>query len=194
MKTHLALVLALAVATGALAAEKKAKANSSEGPHPNPVTRTFYLADVTSQGEVDKIKTAIAKVPSVTAVQELTPTSGYVRVAFDTHAIFMHLIAQAIMDEGSFIVSQKFEIAGYPENSEKLDALFAKLRSERRVKIEPIDRAKGQFRLTFLPIQRDPNDPRKVGFNPGHLGHPVHDAPPKGLGLTIKNLEAPAAR
>lgn len=184
-------LLWVALATDALAADKKAKSKNSEGAHPNPVTRTFYISGVTDQRQVDKITAAVAKLPSVTAVRELTPTSGYVRVAFDTHAIFMHLIAQAIMDQGSFTVTQKFEVAGYAENSTKLDALFAKLRTERQVKIEPVDGAKGRFLLTFLPIRPDPADPRKVGFNPGHLGHPIHDAPPKGLGLMVKNLEAP---
>jgi hypothetical protein len=194
MKTHLAVLvlpLAIAVAGGALAAEKKAKGKQADGPHPNPVTRTFYIAGISSQRDVEKINAEVARLPSVTAVQGLTPTSGYVRVAFDTHAIFMHLIAQAIMDQGAFTVTQKFEVPGYAEHAEKLDALFAKLRADRQVKIEPIDKAKGQFLLTFLPIKPDPSDPRKVGFNPGHLGHPIHDAPPKGLGLTIKNLEAP---
>jgi copper chaperone CopZ len=190
LKTFLAL-LALATGTGALAAEKKSKGKQTEGAHPNPVERTFYISGISSQREVDKINAAVAKLPSVTAVQELTPASGYVRVSFDTHAIFMHLIAQAIMDQGPFAVTQKFQVSDYPGNAEKLDALFAKLRAERQVKIEPVDKAKGQFLLTFLPIKPDPADPRKVGFNPGHLGHAIHDAPPKGLGLTIKNLEAP---
>lgn len=193
MKPFLALLslLFVALATGTIAAEKKAKSKGAEGAHPNPVTRTFYIAGVTDQRQVDKITAAVAKLPSVTAVRELTPTSGYVRVAFDTHAIFMHLIAQAIMDQGTFTVTQKFEVANYAENATKLDALFAKLRAERQVKIEPVAGAKGRFLLTFLPIRPDPADPRKVGFNPGHLGHPIHDAPPKGLGLTVKNIEAP---
>jgi hypothetical protein len=146
LKTLLAIVslpLALAVGTAALAAEKKTKGKQSEAAHPNPVTRTFYIAGISSQRDVEKITAAVAKLPSVTAVEGLTPTSGYVRVAFDTHAIFMHLIAQAIMDQGAFTVTQKFEVSGYPENAQKLDALFAKLRAERQVKIDPLDKAPG---------------------------------------------------
>lgn len=188
------VILGLSFSLGAIAAEKKAKTKQGEGQHPNPVTRTFYIAGVSSQRDVDKIAAAVAKLPSVTEVRELTPASGYVRVAFDTHAIFMHLIAQAIMDQGAFTVTQKFEVSGYAENRAKLDALFAKLRTERQVKIEPIEPAKGQFLLTFLPIKPDASDPRKVGFNPGHLGHPIHDAPPKGLGLMVRNLEAASSK
>jgi copper chaperone CopZ len=181
-------VLGLAVACALGAAEKKAKGALE----PHPISKTFYVSGVSSAEHVSAITTAIEKLPSVTAVKELTPTSGYVRVDFDTHKIASHLVAQAIMDQGPFTVTLKFEIPEYAAHAAKIDALFAKLLTERRVKIEATDRAKGQFTLTYLPIKPDPADPRKVGFNPGHLGHPLHDAPPAGMGLTLRMIEAPS--
>jgi hypothetical protein len=172
----------------AAAAEKKAAKGALE---PHPISKTFYVSGVSNAEQIAAITAAVGKLPSVTAVKEFTPTSGYVRVDFDTHKIASHLVAQAIMDQGAFTVTLKFEIPEYAANAAKIDALFAKLLTERHVKIEPADREKGQFVLTYLPIKPDPADPRKVGFNPGHLGHPIHDEPPAGMGLTMRMTEAP---
>ena len=182
------LILALILVACAGAAEKKA-AQPELAPH--PVNKTFYVSGVNTPAEISAITAAIAKLPSVTAVKELTPTSGYVRVAFDTHRIASHLIAQTIMDQGPFTVTLKFDVPDYASHAAKLDAHFAHLLKTRAVKIEATDRAKGHFVLTYLPIKPDPVDPRKIGFNPGHLGHPIHDAPPKGLGLKLIMVEAP---
>jgi hypothetical protein len=190
MKLAMKMVLFLALIHSVSAAEKKAgKAELV----PHPVNKTFYVSGVSNAAEISAITAAVTKLPSVTAVRELTPTSGYVRVAFDTHVIASHLIAQSIMDQGPFTVTLKLEIPEYASNATKIDALFAKLLTSQYVKIEPTDREKGRFVLTYLPIKPDPSNPRKVGFNPGHLGHPIHDAPPTGLGLTLKMIEAPAA-
>ena len=182
------LILAVTFVACVGAAEKKA-GQPELAPH--PVNKTFYVSGVSKPSEVAAITTAIARLPSVTAVKELTPASGYVRVAFDTHRIASHLIAQTIMDQGPFTVTLKFEVPEYASHSAQLDAHFANLLKTRAVKIEPTDRTKGRFVLTYLPIKPDPADPRKIGFNPGHLGHPIHDAPPKGLGLKLIMVEAP---
>jgi copper chaperone CopZ len=180
-------IFGLFLGVNGTAAEKKAR-----GPvEPHPVSKTFYVSGMSTPQQISDITAAVAKLPSVTAVKELTPTSGYVRVDFDTHKIASHLVAQTIMDQGPFTVMLKFEIPEYAAHAERIDALFAKLLAERQVKIESVDKKKGQFVLTYLPIKPDPADPRKVGFNPGHLGHPIHDAPPSGMGLTLRMTEAP---
>jgi len=158
---------------------------------PHPVVKSFYVSGVKTTADADKIMDAVKKLPSVTDVKELTPKSGYIRVAFDTHVIASHLVAQAILNNGGRDVHITFAVPEYGQNAEKLDALFAKIEKQRSVKIEPLDKAKGEFKLVYLPITPDPNDPRKVGFNYGHLGHPVHDAPPKGLGLAFRQTDVP---
>ena len=189
MTLTMKLFLSVALVSGVGAAEKKA-APAALVPH--PINKTFYVPGVSSPAMAAAISAAVAKLPSVTAVKELTPTSGYVRVAFDTHLIASHLVAQTIMDQGPFTVTLKFEVPDYASHSAPLDAHFASLLKTRSVKIEPTDRAKGRFVLTYLPIKPDPADPRRVGFNPGHLGHPIHDDPPKGLGLKLTMIEAPS--
>lgn len=190
MKLRQCLPLLLAsVAMPALAAEPAKPAKAALKPH--PVVKTFYVSGVKTTADADKIMDAVKKLPSVTDVKELTPKSGYIRVAFDTHVIASHLIAQAILDNGGRDIHITFTVPEYGQNAERLDALFSKIEKQRSVKIEPLDKAKGEFKLIYLPITPDPNDPRKVGFNYGHLGHPVHDAPPKGLGLTFRQTDVP---
>jgi len=190
-KPIFAAAILLATALTATATDDAPKTPAKPALEPHPVTRAFYVSGVTTEEQVKKITEAISKLSSVTAVSEMTPSSGYVRVAFDTHKIASHLIAQTITDQGPYTVTIKFQVPEYKDNAEKLDALFAKVSQQRHVKIEPTDKEKGDFTLTYLPIRPDPNDPRKVGFNYGHLGHPIHDPPPKGLGLTYKQIEPP---
>ncbi|HPA17599.1 MAG TPA: hypothetical protein PLU30_07610 [Verrucomicrobiae bacterium] len=186
---HLCPLLLASLATPAFAAGATAPAKKTLAPH--PVVKTFYVSGVKTEIGANKIVDAVKKLPSVTDVKELTPTSGYIRVAFDTHAIASHLIAQTILDNGGQDIHITFTVPQYSQNVEKLDALFAKVEKERHVKIEAKDKTKGEFKLTYLPITPDPNDPRKVGFNYGHLGHPLHDPPPKGLGLQYQMPDVP---
>jgi hypothetical protein len=185
------------LAMPALAAEKAAPAGKALSPH--PVVKSFYVTGIKSQADAAKVADAVKKLPSVTEVKELTPESGYIRVAFDTHVIASHLVANTILAQGAQSVFITFAVPEYSQNAEKLDALFSKIEKERSVKIESQDKAKGAFKLIYLPITPDPNDPRKVGFNYGHLGHAVHDPPPRGLGLGFQQQDvavpgAPAAK
>src|ERR1043166_2424108 len=96
-------LLVLASAIDATAAEKKAKGALE----PHPISKTFYISGVSNAEQIAAITTAVGKLPSVTAVKELTPTSGYVRVDFDTHKIASHLVAQKIMELGAYTVTLK---------------------------------------------------------------------------------------
>ena len=51
------------------------------------------------------------------------------------------------------------------------------------VKVEATNPAKGEFVVNFLPLKLDPSKNAPQGFNRGAFGHPIHDAPPKMLGL-----------
>ena len=57
-------------------------------------------------------------------------------------------------------------------------------RLNQRVRIEPLDKTRGEFLVHLLPLQLDPAASGPQGFNGGHLNHPIHDPPPRGLGLT----------
>ncbi len=167
----------------ASAAEKKAVT-------PHPTTQTFYIANVECAACVANITASIKKVKSVTKVDGLTPKSGYAIVSFDSHADSFHQIAQAIADATpvhgkKYTATMKLRVPDYAkgDNAAKIDAIFAK--SSAFVKVEPTNKEKGEFLLSFLPLTIDAKKTGPQGWNAGRFGHPIHDQPPKGLGLAF---------
>lgn len=159
-------------------------------PTPHPVTATFYIENVHCYACVAIISDSVKKVRSVTDFQ-MDPAAGYALISFDTHAASYHQIAQAIADSDRlhgepYVPSVKFTVPSYKEgdHAAKVDDVFA--RRKDWVKVECRNRDKGLFRVTFLPLKVDPKNSRPQGWNAGHFGHPIHDPPPKGLGLEFQ--------
>lgn len=182
MKTSLlSLSIIAALAFTASAAEKK--------PYkPAFTTQTFYVAGVQCDTCVANITESIKKVKSVTKVDKLTPTSGYVNVSFDAHADSFHQVAQAIADATpvhgkKYVPTMKIRVPDYAkeDNAAKVDAVFAK--SAAFVKVEATNKEKGEFVINFLPLTLDAKKTGPQGWNAGRFGHPIHDPAPKGLGL-----------
>jgi copper chaperone CopZ len=195
MKTSIiSLFVAPAIILSASAAEKKAVE-----PHPTP--QTFYISNVECAACVANVTASIKKVKSVTKVDGLTPKSGYANVSFDSHADSFQQIAQAIADATpahgkKYAATMKLRVPDYAkgDNAAKVDAIFAK--SSAFVKVEATNREKGEFLMSFLPLKVDASKTGPQGWNGGRFGHPIHDPPPKGLGLTfgIAREGAPAGK
>jgi copper chaperone CopZ len=156
-----------------------------------PVTLTYYLPGIAAANERAALRTALEKVKSMKTVV-VAPGGEWVTVQFDSHVVSYHEVAQAITDAGAALGKQyaprlKLQVPEYArnDNASKVDAIFAKKRLNQRVRIESVDKSKGAFVLHFLPLQRDPEETGPQGFNGGHLNHPIHDAPPQGLGLVL---------
>ena len=167
------------------AAEEKKK---KMGTRP-PVSVTYYVAAIEDAKEREALSTAVKQVKSVKSAT-VGSQGNYVTVQFDSHVVSYHQVAKAIADAGTqagkkYAPYLKIRVPEYAkaDNAAKVDALFAGKRLNQRVRIEPTDKAKGEFVLHFLPLELDPTDPAPQGFNGGHLNHPIHDAPPRGLGL-----------
>ncbi len=174
--------LIVAVAAGG-ADQPKAK-------RPHPVPLAFYLTGADGAGDEAAITAELKKVKSVSTVT-LNLKGGHVRVVFDSHIVSYHQVAQAIADAGRQTKKQydprlKMRVPEYPvgDNAAKVDALLAGKRLNQRVRIEPLDKARGEFLIHFRPLEIDPAEKGPQGFNGGHLNHPIHDPPPRGLGLT----------
>jgi copper chaperone CopZ len=195
MKTSIISLLSItAFVLTASAAEKKAVV-------PHPTTQTFYISNVECDSCVAQISASIRKVKSVTKVDGLTPKSGYANVSFDSHADSYHQIAKAIADTPpvngkKFVPTMKLRVPDYAkgDNAAKVDAVFAK--SKDFVKVETTNKEKGEFLMSFLPLTVDAKKTGPQGWNGGRFGHPIHDPPPKGLGLTfsIAREGAPAGK
>jgi hypothetical protein len=85
-------------------------------------------------------------------------------------------------------VSFKFIAPDYGNegNAAKMDAVFA--RFAKLVAIEPLDRAKNLFVIRFLPFIPAPGQPQGMGFNFGHIAHPIIDPAPKGMALRLQQV------
>ncbi len=156
---------------------------------PHTPTLIFYLSEMTDQRDADALQASLQKLKSVRKIN-LNLARGYAQVRFDSHVVSYHQVAQAIADAGTalgrkFDPRLKVQVPAYSAtgNALRVDAVFAGKRLNQRVRIEPLDKAKGEFLVHFLPLQIDPSVAGPQGFNGGHLNHPIHDAPPRGLGL-----------
>ena len=192
--SFLSLFTITALALTASAAEKPAVT-------PHPTTLTFFISNVECDTCVANITESIRKVKSVTKVEKLTPQSGYANVSFDSHADSYHQIAQAITDATpehgkKYAATMKLRVPDYAkdDNAAKVDAIFAK--SKDFVKVEATNKEKGEFLMSFLPLTVDAKKTGPQGWNGGRFGHPIHDAPPKGLGLAFSIVRegAPAGK
>ena len=188
----LALLCLTALCISAPVEEKKA-------PEPHPATVTFFITNVECGECIGSITDSLKKVRSFTGVTGLTPDSGYATVSFDSHVNSYQEIANAIATAAPahgkpYEPSIKLRIPDYAkgENAAGVDGVFAKQAAH--VKVEPTDRAKGEFTVHFLPLKLDPAKNAPQGFNGGAFGHPVHDAPPKGLGLNFAVVREGAAK
>ena len=166
-----------------------ATATTEEVRQPHTPTLIFYLAGATGQPDMDAIRTAVQKLKSATAV-EVNTNRSYARIRFDSHVVSYHQVAQAVAEAGkgagkNYDPYLVFFVSEYARsnNAANVDAIFAGKRLNTRVHVAPLDRAKGEFGVHFLPLKADPTVTAPQGFNGGHLHHPVSDPPPRGLGL-----------
>jgi copper chaperone CopZ len=186
MKKFRPLTIPLFAAGALTAAEQTPLAPAA----PHPTTQTYYISNVSSDKDAASITESLQKVKSVTKVESLTPKSGYANISFDSHVVSYHQVAQAIMDAEpqngkKHEVTMKVRVPDYTkdDNATKVDEVFAKQKSD--VRVECVDKEKGEFVMHFLPLKTDPSKNGPQGFNGGKFGHPIHDPAPKGLGLAF---------
>lgn len=166
---------------------RAAKKTGAEPPH--TPTLIFHITGAAGEGDADAIRGAVQKLKSVLSVNVSTER-GFAQVRFDSHVVSYHQFAQAIADAGTargkkFDPCLKILVPEYAQrgNAVKVDAVLAGKRLNQRVRIEPLDRMRGEFLIHFLPLTIDPAEAGPQGFNGGHLHHPISDPAPRGLGL-----------
>jgi len=184
-----ALLSAVLVMAGCLITTVAAE-DPSDAYQPHTPTLLFYLSNVTGPEDAEAIRVSVQKLASVKKINA-DAARGLVQVRFDSHVVSFHQVAQAIAAAGATLGKKydprlKIRVPEYaqPGNAAKVDAIFAGKRLNQRVKIEPVDKTKGDFIVHFLPLQIPAGGIGPEGFNGGHLNHPIHDPPPRGLGLT----------
>jgi copper chaperone CopZ len=193
LPVYLAALMAILFRGGSVAADP-VKVEDAYAPH--TPTLIFHLSGPISPKDAEAINASVTKLPSVRKVN-IDAAHGLALVRFDSHVVSYHQVAEAIVDAGSAVgrpydPSLRIYVPEYSkgENAAKVDAIFAGKRLNQRVRVEALDKTKGEFVVHFLPLTADATASGPQGFNGGHLHHPIHDAPPRGLGLEM-NYEAP---
>jgi hypothetical protein len=169
--------------------------NSDEASAPHTPALIFYLSGADNKKDIDAIRHSLEKLKSATLL-EVNTNRSYARVRFDSHVVSYHQVAQTISEAGETLSKHydprlKITIPEYAQddNASRVDAVFAGKRLNQRVTVVPVDKAKGLFSLHFLPLAIDATNTNPQGFNGGHLNHPIHDPPPRGLGLKFSYAE-----
>jgi copper chaperone CopZ len=170
MKPMLIFAASLGLIVPSLACADE-NASDDEAYRPHTPTLIFYLSGIADQMDVDTILSCVKKLPSVRKVN-VNIARGYAQVRFDSHVVSYHQVGQALADAGA-AVGKKFEprlkitIPEYSQgdNAAKVDAVLAGKRLNQRVRVEPLDKTKGEFHVYLLPLELDPAETGPQGFN-----------------------------
>lgn len=125
-----------------------------------PATATFHIQEVKCSTCANAIDESLRKLPAVRKVDDLSESSGFAVITFDAKVVSHHQVAQAIFAANPvhgepYVASLKFTVPEYAkgDNAAKVDALFAKHKSQVRVELK--NKARGDFVLHFEPLAVD---------------------------------------
>lgn len=128
-----------------------------------PVKRTFYVSGIECGSCVYMVQQAVTETKGVSSVTVVQIIDKYANVTFDPSVVTDHQIAQAVREayplHGTpYLATLKLCVADYAKNAAKVDGLFAAWKDS--LKVEVIDKAKGELVVHFLPM---PSDEKKTG-------------------------------
>ncbi|WP_395716990.1 heavy-metal-associated domain-containing protein [Prosthecobacter sp.] len=123
-----------------------------------PVTRTFYVSGIECGSCVYMVQQSVAETKGVEDVTVVQIIDNYANVTFDPAVVTDHQIAQAVREAYPlhgmpYLATLKLRVADYAKNSAKVDGLFAAWKGF--LKLEVIDKAKGELEVHFLPLEAD---------------------------------------
>lgn len=151
-----------------------------------PVTATFHIQEVKCSTCANAIDESLRKLPAVKKVDDLSESSGFAVITFDAKVVSHHQVAQAIFTANPihgepYVPSLKFSVPEYAkaDNAAKVDALFAKHKSQVRVELK--NKSRGDFVLHFEPLAVDGGKKGPQGWT-----HETFRAGLQALGLTFE--------
>ena len=156
-----------------------------------PTTATFYITEVKCSSCAASIDESLRKLPTVTKIVDLSESTGFAIVTFDPQAVSYHQVAQAVFAAAPvhgdpYVASLKFIIPAYSkgDNAAKVDAIFAKHKSNVRVELK--NKARGEFQLFFEPLAVKQAAKGPQGWNLDQFVPAIQSPAPNGLGLTFE--------
>ncbi|KAF0181227.1 MAG: hypothetical protein FD161_533 [Limisphaerales bacterium] len=186
MKKTLFLTVALATLLTVRAADKAKPAAKG-----TPVTATFYITEVKCSSCASSIDESLRKLPTVTKVDDLSESTGFAIITFDPAVVSHHQVAQAVFAAAPvhgdpYVATLKLAIPDYAkgDNAAKVDAVFAKHKSNVRVELK--NKARGEFQLFFEPLAAGAGKPGPQGWTLDAFRTAITEPAPKGLGLAFE--------
>jgi copper chaperone CopZ len=158
------------------------------------VTMTFFMTGLECPSCVYTVTSSISDVKGVSEVKLESILDGFANVTFDSRKASAHQIAQAVTDAYAlhgtpYSAVLKLRIPDYAknDNAAKVDAVFAAQKN--LVKLVVIDRAKGEFFLSFQPLKVDAAKKEPQGLVLQDLLAALTKPHPLGLGLTVEVVQ-----
>lgn len=158
---------------------------------PAPVSATFYITEVKCSSCVSSIDESLRKLPTVTKIENLSENTGFAIVTFDPQTVSYHQVAQAVFAAAPvhgdpYVATLKFTIPDYAkaDNAAKVDAIFAKHKSNVRVELK--NKNRGEFLLSFEPLAASAGKKGPQGWNLDQFVSAIQEPAPKGLGLAFE--------
>ncbi|MBE2287298.1 MAG: heavy-metal-associated domain-containing protein [Prosthecobacter sp.] len=123
-----------------------------------PVTRTFYVSGIECGSCVYMVQQSVAETKGVQDVTVIQIIDGYANVTFDPAVVSDQQIAQAVREAYPlhgmpYLATLKLSVTDYAAKAAKVEALFAAWKDA--LKLEVIDKAKGEVLVHFLPLEAD---------------------------------------
>lgn len=91
-------------------------------------TYTFYVDGVRTERDVKNVMQAVSALHDVTAITELTPTSGFANITSDHIKVTHQEIGLAIAKAGPYRACLRVEIPEYAKFAREIDAIFHAVR------------------------------------------------------------------
>lgn len=133
-----------------------------------PVTRTFYVSGIECGSCVYMVQQSVAGIKGVGDVTVMQTIDNFANVTFDPSVVSDQQIAQAVREayplHGTpYLATLKLHVTDYAKNAAKVDGLFAVWKDS--LKMEVIDKAKGDLVVHFLPLEADKKKAGPQGWN-----------------------------
>lgn len=154
------------------------------------VTRTFYVTGVECGSCVYAVQQSVGETKGVSDVAVVQVIDSFANVTFDPQVVSEHQIAQAVREAYPlhgmpYLATLKLRLPDYAKHAAKADAVLTRWKDW--ITVKPVDQAKGELEIHFLPLKADEKKAGPKGWSLAEFSAALKT----GLGLAF-TLESEA--
>ena len=137
-------------------------------PAAQKVTRTFYVSGLECGGCVYLVQQALSEAKGVAAVELVPSADNYANVTYDPARLSEHQVAQVVREalplHGTpYLATLRLRFAELERDWPVVDSAMERWRG--RVRLEVVDRMKGQVVLHFAALEAGVKQPQDAGWS-----------------------------